>query len=150
MLPTNRADTARPPRAPNKGLAPLAPCEDEPPEAWPEEPVDEATPPESVVVPAMSRSARVSDVIAGQERRPTLLKVGERIVGLDVGLGYVCGDAHGDEVLEGSLELVVKVHGLGHGEVVEFMGEHDGTTLGGVSECTRWRRWVRTVAKVPF
>lgn len=152
MVPTKAVDTARPPKAPKWGLAPLVPCDDEPPElAWPDAPaVDEATPPESVVVPAMSMRARVSDVIAGQERKPTLLKVGEGIVGLDVRLGYVCGDAHGDEVLEGSLELAVKLDGLGHGKVVELMGEHDGTSLGGVSERgTRWRR-VHTVLKVPF
>ena len=78
MLPTNAADTARPPKVPNQGLAPLMRCEadEEEPEDWPDEPVAEATPLEIVVVPAMS-GARVSDVIARKGRKPTLLKIGE-------------------------------------------------------------------------
>lgn len=102
---------------------------------WPLEPVgDAAPPPLSVVVPAMSREERVSGVATWQERERTLCKVGLRVVGLDVGLGNVCGDTHGNEVLEGGLELVVKLDRLGHGKVVELVGKHDGTTLSGVSD----------------
>lgn len=58
-----------------------------------------------------------------------MLKVGERVVGLDIGMGLVDGDTHGDEVLEGGLELGVKLDSLGHGKVVELVGEHDGPGL---------------------
>ena len=67
--------------------------------------------------------------LCGKQRTPTLLKGGQGIVGLHVGLGLVGCDTNGNEILEGGLELVVKLDRLGHGKVVQLMGEHDGTNL---------------------
>ena len=62
-------------------------------------------------------------------QEPTLIKVGQGIVCFDIGLRLVGSNAHRDEIFKGGLELIVKLDGLGHGKVVEFVGEHDGTTL---------------------
>ena len=88
----------------------------------------------------------------GKQRTPTLLKVGQGIVGLHVGLGLVGCDTNGNEILEGSLELVVKLDSLGHGKVVQLVGEHDGTNLatGQQGGAMKNKIRLRTVLKAPL
>ena len=68
------------------------------------------------------------------EKKRTFRKGGQQIVGLDIGIGHICGCSHGDEMLESALELGVPFDGLAHGIVAEFVREHDCTALGVVSK----------------
>lgn len=135
---TKTADTARLPSAPlslgvTLGPAPeLLPEPEEEVLPWPDEPVWVDGLGAIVVVPLMSdkRKAGINDSIYEDKLMlRTLFKAGQGIASLHIWLRLVRGDAHGHEVRKRCLELAVKLHGLGHGEVVELVRQHDRTTL---------------------